>query len=1047
MRVWVDGQCLQTASKVRGIGRYVSELLEEIASHHADVQILISFNAQMADSAILAREMVSDWITPENIHVWHGLSNSGEVREGRSARRVISEAALAHHVNTLAPDIALSVSPFEGFLDAAVPLLDTKLVSVPLAGIFYDAIPKRFSERYLKTAAQQSCYDRRLESYRHFAASLCISEFSKSEIDALLPGVASVNISSGLTKKLLHARHETTARTEFAQGQPYFLYVGSLDWRKNVEVVVDAFARLPVEVRKTHRFLIAGDHLHEQLRPLRERWRKAGLPPEQFVSTGTVADDELVALYKHAIALVQPSLMEGFGLTALEGIALNTPVVAARAGALPEVVGESDMLFDPADPAELAALLERIARSESYRTALMEQQRKRLDLFSWAKTAQSTIDTLQRIVDDRRQPAWSRERSRELIASRLSLPHKHISTAAMSFTLSEAPEPSGERRFLVDVTNTVKENEATGIQRVVRKIYQAMAEGDRPENQKILATYCDSANGWLETADDLGQPPTPGDAQRLMARAEDIVILLDSSWAYISEQARHLREFRLRGAEVVSCIQDLIPLMSSGFCFPGIPIVFNDWFRQTLSLSTAFMCSTEVGARQLYELLEAIEFPRKMKIGYWHLGADFSDAIAPENSDLQSGETRPMFLAVGTIEPRKGHSVLLDAFDALWEEGLDVQLVIIGKPGWEAEHVIARLKSHPEQSKRLIWKTGVGDAELAGHYQTCAALVMPSYDEGFGLPIVEAGRYGKPVIASDIDVFHEVGEDAVTKFFFPAGSRDGLSKTVKTFLAMPEAERSRTDARAEWPSWAESAASLKQVLTEGDWYRIYEPPPRSSTLGLYELGNIAMEGKLSDADRSSSLNLAEGPMPCNNDTAFRVIVRAENLSSKVWSSEGDQDDQVFLDAAFSIRTETCFPALHGTRRSHQPGYRSYSRRERCNIWPMRLRRTGRNAAAPIWNSSSAKANRTGLEKRSGLRSPEHPNGKSCLFATGQRSRLIDDRVETSDGPRRFKYDRARHVRCPRTGATRAHGRPRHPARLFRDPGWRRTAGADHDAGL
>ena len=145
MRVWVDGQCLQTASRLRGIGRYVQELIRAIAENHADVELLISLNAAMTSEAIAARDFIRRWIRPENIHVWQGVCDGGEAVTGYSPMRRLSELALAHHVRCLDPDIALSASPFEGNLDVATPLLPGDLKLPPIAAIFYDAIPLSFS--------------------------------------------------------------------------------------------------------------------------------------------------------------------------------------------------------------------------------------------------------------------------------------------------------------------------------------------------------------------------------------------------------------------------------------------------------------------------------------------------------------------------------------------------------------------------------------------------------------------------------------------------------------------------------------------------------------------------------------------------------------------------------------------------------------------------------------------------------------------------------------------------------------------------------------
>jgi len=200
LRLWVDGQCLQTASRLRGIGRYVTELLHAIAENHPEVELSISFNAAMPEEALLAREAVSSFIDRNNIHVWHGAATSGEAVEGYTPERRLSELAIAHHVNCLAPDVALSASPFEGTHSAAVPLLPGRGCEIPLASIFYDAIPYRYPDRYLSDGLLNSYYRRRLAAYPGFADNLCISEFSKLEIESIHAGINAHTIDAGISR-------------------------------------------------------------------------------------------------------------------------------------------------------------------------------------------------------------------------------------------------------------------------------------------------------------------------------------------------------------------------------------------------------------------------------------------------------------------------------------------------------------------------------------------------------------------------------------------------------------------------------------------------------------------------------------------------------------------------------------------------------------------------------------------------------------------------------------------------------------------------------
>src|SRR5690606_41798773 len=125
---------------------------------------------------------------------------------------------------------------------------------------------------------------------------------------------------------------------------------------------------------------------------------------------------------------------------------------------------------------------------------------------------------------------------------------------------------------------------------------------------------------------------------------------------------------------------------------------------------------------------------------------------------------RPLDLMVITIEPHKNHVYLLDAFDLLWAENTDAALCFVGKIGWKNEHLIERIRRHPQLGKRLFMWNDLNDRELEYCYLNPRSLLFPSHVEGFGLPLVEAMQRKLPVMASDIPVFREIGGDAMAYF-------------------------------------------------------------------------------------------------------------------------------------------------------------------------------------------------------------------------------------------------------------------------------------------
>jgi glycosyltransferase involved in cell wall biosynthesis len=165
---------------------------------------------------------------------------------------------------------------------------------------------------------------------------------------------------------------------------PYIVAVGDLRPKKNLTALVKAYAAIRRRRAIPHRLVLAGIDAGEgpRLRAL-----GAGEPVQL---TGYVDDARLDALLRGAELLVHPSLYEGFGLVVLEAMARGTPVLAARATALPDTGGEAAAYFDPAVPADLERQLEQLLDDPGRRRGLGHAGRAHAAQFSWAATARAT---------------------------------------------------------------------------------------------------------------------------------------------------------------------------------------------------------------------------------------------------------------------------------------------------------------------------------------------------------------------------------------------------------------------------------------------------------------------------------------------------------------------------------------------------------------------------------------------------------------------------------------------------------------------------------
>ncbi len=859
MHIWIDGQCLQTASNVRGIGRYVSELLRALCLR-SDVELTVSLNVNLKHQAVAARTYLTHTLPNIRIETWYGTASTGEIAHGYTPQRIADDHILAAHINAIAPDIALCPSSFEGFEDNSSPLVYLDDVVCPTACIFHDAIPHRFPERYFHHPNIAPAYYRRFYALPKYDFVLCNSDFTKDEYHELFDKDNCVTIGAGLPADFegLLAADLTSVKVP-KDLTAYVLYVGGLDWRKNVGMLVKALARVPAIQNGMMKFVLAGDHSEPELAPLRSLWMANGLPDDGLVVTGWVSDAQLVKLYRDASIAVQPSLMEGFGLAALEAMASGCPFIAARGGAVGEVVAREDLLFDGQRSDELATLLSRILQDEAFRDDAVAFGKRRAKEFSWEKSADITLSALRGMLDDK-QTLLSPVR-----------------------VVDSSPAKVGSPRLIMDVTSTAQSTLLSGIQRVIQRLTTALVSSDAPQVSETVLSYADDSSGWYRMKHLNNAAITRNPLDGLSYSADDSYFLIDSSWGYPEIQGPRLLNAMAMGQTVVHGIHDIGPLTKPGMTIESMPAVFRRWFEFILGHSTGIICVSRAVADEVYGLLEAIELPRPMDVGYIRLGADFSAAPAdPEWLDFLGD--RPTFMMVGTIEPRKGHSIVLDAFERLWSRGVNVNLLLIGKPGWNTRILYERLKVHPEAERRLFLREEVRDGQLRAAYAHVSALIMASYLEGFGLPVVEAGHFGCPVILSDIPVFREVGQGAPVAKYFEMGNAGALAHLVEEMAGQERVRHLQTG--TNWPTWEGTAQDVRDIIFGDNWYRRYRPRNLAPNAVPALIGNIRMRQPLEIPDRKHSFRYVEGPMVSDDGHRLQFIVALRNEGSKLWSSNG-----------------------------------------------------------------------------------------------------------------------------------------------------------------
>jgi O-antigen biosynthesis alpha-1,2-rhamnosyltransferase len=295
----------------------------------------------------------------------------------------------------------------------------------------------------------------------------------------------------------------------------------------------------------------------------------------------------------------------------------------------------------------------------------------------------------------------------------------------------------------------------------------------------------------------------------------DVLFLLDSSWMYTIWPA--VIKARNNGAIIGLVVYDIIPLTHPEFFPSAIVNRFNGWFKQAVEHVDFFICISKTVQNEVQTYLRKNhpEYQVDGRVSSFFLGCsldNISENKSAGNGHKELFQRRNIFIAVGTIEARKNHKYLLDAFDLVWQQCPDAGLCIIGKMGWLSEQVVDRINKHLLFKKNLFMFNSVSDAKLDYYYRHSKALICPSFAEGFGLPIVEALYQGLPVLASDTPVHREVGKDFCV--YFDINDPACLAKIIIDIERTGKMPQVRNNKEYRATTWEDSCRGLLNQIQD-----------------------------------------------------------------------------------------------------------------------------------------------------------------------------------------------------------------------------------------
>ncbi len=299
--------------------------------------------------------------------------------------------------------------------------------------------------------------------------------------------------------------------------------------------------------------------------------------------------------------------------------------------------------------------------------------------------------------------------------------------------------------------------------------------------------------------------PLPIPAKRPLAKR----VLIQPSPDTLDQPRLMARIVAREDGGFVALVHDLIPIEHPEYARPGGDSIHRTRMATLARLADGLIANSKATADGLTRLISAADGPviRVAPLGTHETVNDAPRFVPP---------IEPYFVCLGTIEPRKNHLLLLNIWRRLAENGNPApRLLVIGKRGWENENIVDMLERCPAISAYVEEINGMSDADVTAALAGARALLMPSFAEGFGMPVAEALMVGTPVVCSDLSALREAGGDA-PDYLDPLDG-PGWIEAILDYTAAPSPRREAALERIKsWspPTWADHLLVVRTLARE-----------------------------------------------------------------------------------------------------------------------------------------------------------------------------------------------------------------------------------------
>lgn len=371
MKIGVNARML-LSSGLEGIGRYSYETLLRMVKEHPEVEFVFMFDRSYNPKFKFQDNVTPVVVRPQARHpfLWHLWFEYGV------------------HYTLKKYEVDCFYSP-EAYLSkrSKVPTL---IVSHDIAYSHFPSFTKANHLNYYKK--NFPLFHQRAD---HIVA---VSQFTKTDIIKqynIEEGKISVAYNAGREKlNPISEEQKITARNKFAQSKPYFLYLGSINPRKNTKGLIEAFNLFKAEHTGEHQLVLAGAKAWKDS-DLEDLYQES--PNRDSIHFPGRIGSDIELLIGGCEAFVYPSFFEGFGIPILEAFQAQVPVICSNVSSMPEVAGPAAILIDPHDPRSIAKAMGQIISEQTLATALIEKGKEQLKRFNWNDSAAHIFSQLEKL--------------------------------------------------------------------------------------------------------------------------------------------------------------------------------------------------------------------------------------------------------------------------------------------------------------------------------------------------------------------------------------------------------------------------------------------------------------------------------------------------------------------------------------------------------------------------------------------------------------------------------------------------------------------------